>query len=143
MKEEEKTRCCSRCKRTKRLSRFQKNSHSKDGRYSFCLVCSRKAQKERYKLRDRFYVSLKKYGLNKESFMGLYQEGCCNICKKKLLPSTNIYDKQATVDHDHKTGRVRGILCHNCNRGLGMFKDNITYLQEATNYLKKEHKVTT
>lgn len=68
------------------------------------------------------------------------QKGACFICNYELLPSTNIKEKQATVDHDHKTGKVRGILCHNCNRGLGMFKDDIFRLKKAVRYLNKNNK---
>ena len=44
---------------------------------------------------------------------------------------------QLAVDHDHKTGAVRALLCASCNNGLGDFRDNITYLQAAIDYLKK------
>lgn len=59
------------------------------------------------------------------------QSGCCAICKKHQ-------DKlklKLAVDHDHATGQVRSLLCGNCNRGLGFFKDNSDFLQEAINYL--------
>ena len=41
------------------------------------------------------------------------------------------------VDHDHKTGKVRGLLCHNCNRALGLLKDSTEYLENCISYLKR------
>lgn len=56
------------------------------------------------------------------------QGGCCAICK---APKGN----KLCVDHDHRTGKVRGLLCSNCNAGLGMFKDSEDLLQSAKGYL--------
>ena len=54
------------------------------------------------------------------------QEGRCKICKK---------EKPLVIDHCHAEGHVRGLLCKQCNSGLGMFYDNIAYLSEAIEYL--------
>ena len=62
------------------------------------------------------------------------QKGCCSICKESLvLPDSK---KSYSIDHDHKTGSVRGLLCQNCNIGLGLFKDNINSLKAAISYLE-------
>ena len=57
------------------------------------------------------------------------QDGGCKICGKSFERV------KLAVDHDHNTGKVRGILCENCNRGLGMFKDDPELLKSAVQYL--------
>lgn len=78
-------------------------------------------------------ATLKKYGITPQQYnqILLSQGGGCAICKgrpklKEALP----------VDHCHTTGRVRGLLCSNCNRGLGCFKDSPALLVAAVSYLK-------
>lgn len=60
------------------------------------------------------------------------QEGCCAICAS-VLKNTRT---GTHVDHDHKTGEVRGLLCPPCNRGLGAFRDSTQRLESASAYLK-------
>jgi len=62
------------------------------------------------------------------------QEHKCAIC----LTSDVDLEKLLAVDHCHTTGKVRGLLCSNCNLALGNFKDNITNLEQAIKYLKNE-----
>jgi hypothetical protein len=57
------------------------------------------------------------------------QGGLCAICAGPL--------DRPHVDHDHETGKVRGILCFNCNAGLGKFKDSVEIADAATEYLRK------
>lgn len=62
------------------------------------------------------------------------QNNQCAICLKEF----DSEDRHAiNIDHCHKTGRVRGILCQTCNRGLGQFKDNVDILNSAIKYLEK------
>lgn len=72
-----------------------------------------------------------KYGLTVEDYnnMLLNQAGGCAICGKS--PGERPFD----VDHCHDTGKVRGLLCNNCNMGLGSFKDNIDNVRRAVQYL--------
>lgn len=59
------------------------------------------------------------------------QRSRCAICRKKFL-------KTPHIDHSHKTGENRGLLCQDCNLGLGRFKDSITSLRNAINYLGRK-----
>lgn len=78
-------------------------------------------------------VVLNKYGLLRETFHLMYrkQQGRCAICFIKMNTSRN-----CCIDHDHKTGQVRGLLCAQCNLGLGCFKDNPRNLAFALVYLE-------
>lgn len=78
------------------------------------------------RLNQKYGISLKEY-----NDMLLNQNGVCAICKNKNLPNSG----KLAVDHDHENGKVRGLLCIQCNRGLGMFYDNIKYLSSAIEYL--------
>lgn len=82
---------------------------------------------------------LKKYDITVEEYEELLkrQHGRCAICdsddpgpKKMFFP----------VDHDHETGRVRGLLCWTCNVGLGCFKDNPVLLRLAADYIENARK---
>lgn len=77
---------------------------------------------------------LKKFGISLEVFRNLMelQDGRCAICKHADLTDPNFFP---VVDHCHATGVVRGLLCLNCNQGLGKFKDDPTLLSAAINYL--------
>lgn len=60
--------------------------------------------------------------------MILSQEGRCAICRTQLI--------KAHLDHSHTNGKARGVLCHLCNKGLGVFFDNTLFLEAAIVYLK-------
>jgi len=85
--------------------------------------------KNRY-LRN-YHLSVK-YGLSieqKEQMMNK-QNNKCSVCKKEFENS-----KSCNIDHDHKTGKIRGLLCVKCNCGLGCLDENIKTLQKAIKYL--------
>ena len=81
--------------------------------------------------RQRDEILMKRYGINQADFdrMSDEQDGKCAVC---LNPPTK---RGLFVDHDHETGKVRGLLCAWCNTGLGHFKDSILYLFRAIAYL--------
>ena len=71
------------------------------------------------------------------------QKSMCRICGKTVHKAPeNSKDKQdqAVIDHDHKTGKLRGLLCHQCNVGLGNFKDSTNRMLNAIMYLSKAKK---
>jgi len=85
----------------------------------------------RYQRRSR-EKRLAKYGLTAEQYEQrlVQQHGRCAICG--IIPD----GWMLAVDHDHETGRVRGLLCGMCNQGLGMFEDAVEFLERAIAYLK-------
>jgi hypothetical protein len=72
------------------------------------------------------------YKISLEEYIQMYnnQKGCCAIC--------DIYFPILRIDHDHTTNKIRGLLCHLCNTGMGLLKDNTEILQRAIKYLNKE-----
>lgn len=96
--------------------------------------------KQDNKLRRAIYQLKLKYGITWEEFMQLIEEQnyCCSICGISLeLPGNDLNSNDtAHVDHCHVTNKIRGLLCKNCNRALGFFKDDISLLQKAIVYLK-------
>lgn len=116
---------CSKCKRFKRINEFSKDSQAKDGLYSLCKFCVSE---------NRRYYILRSYGIKESGYIKMLddQNNCCAICYSKFENS-----KFRHIDHDHNTGKIRGILCNKCNSGIGCFRDNINYLYNAINYIRK------
>lgn len=79
---------------------------------------------------------LKQYGIEVSDFNELMaaQGGSCAICGESDTSKPNNFP---LVDHCHKTGKVRGLLCMSCNQGLGKFKDDVARLSSAISYLTK------
>lgn len=84
----------------------------------------------------RLAQRVKQYGLTLDDYKELQkkQNGKCAICGAEI---GNSEGDRLYVDHNHKTGKVRGILCSNCNIGIGKFHDNISLLKRAIEYLEK------
>jgi hypothetical protein len=76
------------------------------------------------------YNLMRKYGLTRENYEALLEEqsGRCGICGEPFAQSPH-------VDHDHRTGRVRGLLCRRCNRAIGFFDDDPELLERAAAWL--------
>lgn len=79
----------------------------------------------------------KAYNITYEEYMDMYNlyGGTCHICRQEGFKIDKNQKLNLAVDHCHSTGKVRGMLCHNCNRGLGLFQDNPDYLSAAMHYI--------
>jgi len=78
----------------------------------------------------------KSYSLTLQSVRGVTN---CQICEVVLDDTRGKFGR--CVDHDHKTGKIRGVLCGNCNRALGMMQDDLERLLKAAQYLKADKEV--
>lgn len=140
--------CCI-CNTRKPFSDFFNYKNKNDGKSYRCKSCddlARKkwaidnperahlSQRER-NLKHRFSVDLKWYEKQFEK-----QNYSCAICKSKTNKTAG--DREFwnfSVDHCHNSGKVRGILCNNCNRALGLFQDNPKLIRKAAEYVE-EHR---
>lgn len=88
----------------------------------------------RHRLKSKYHMTEEDYSLMLEQ-----QAGKCQICKCQMHVTTEIdrtrNGKSVTVDHDAITGKVRGLLCNNCNRAIGLLEHNPAVLQSAIEYL--------
>lgn len=98
----------------------------------------RKRNPDKQKLIDKRADLKKHFGISKEQYdsMMLSQSGTCAICQN-VCPS----GRELAVDHDHNTNKIRGLLCCNCNRGLGLFKDDMNRLFRAADYIKQRAEI--
>lgn len=84
---------------------------------------------------NRYFM--KNYGISRRDAYDLLdkQGGKCAICESQGFKINEDAKNNLALDHDHETGAVRGFLCHNCNRALGLFKDSVDNLKKAIDYL--------
>lgn len=120
---------CGQCKGTFPLSDFRKSNRTLIGYEGTCRTCKGFLQrasrvKRYYKLEYKEYLSMLEN-----------QQDKCAICL------TTFEAKSICVDHNHNTGDVRGLLCHTCNRALGLFKDSKKILSRTLQYLDGSHKI--
>lgn len=112
---------CPTCKKRKCLKQFYAHGSTADRLSYECCACQ--------SIRSTRNGRKRKYGLTVAQFIGMLrkQKGKCAICQHKLIIPE--------VDHDHKTKRVRGLLCPLCNKMLGLARDSKKILQAAIRYL--------
>ena len=123
------TKKCSGCEKTLHIRNFYKEAAKKSGFASKCRKCA-KARTKGPKARN--YYLKRRYGITLENYNVLLknQSGLCAICKQKCTSG-----RKLAVDHCHKGGHVRGLLCGRCNRGIGYLREDSVIVLSALNYL--------
>jgi hypothetical protein len=139
-------KACGKCKENKPFTEYHKATREKSGYQQWCKLCRKEHKHEERKQyhRNRYHKNKdnyldwtyqRHYGITLEAFNQFLQEqdAVCAICKQVCNSG-----RRLAVDHDHSTGVVRGLLCGNCNKGLGCFKDSPELLNKAAEYLGKQ-----
>jgi hypothetical protein len=150
-----KNRTCKICKKYKDISNFQPKGYQckecraeKQRNYWAALPYeikkSRQAKSEsqkkyaeknpeKIKFMSRKSELKRKFNITIEDYENMLkvQNNVCAICENKCSTGNNL-----AVDHDHKSGQVRGLLCKNCNTSIGLLKENSDTLKKAINYLE-------
>lgn len=150
-----KTKLCPKCTKTKPLDQFYRKTlpNGKITVRSYCIACSTAARNEWRKANPKDNERNKQY--NKEHAEEIRGKKLVKkywptlTWREALAEWQRIYDMQyglcafghktnkLHVDHCHTTKAIRGLLCYNCNNGLGRFKDDIDVLTAAISYIKK------
>ena len=119
----DREKLCIRCNQIKNLDDFYTTNFRKGNKSAVCKDCSY--------LKTRVYT-YRKYGMTVEDYENMYnrQNGKCCICQNDYTI--------LCVDHNHETGKVRGLLCKVCNTYLGKIKDNVEIAKLMVSYLEKE-----
>jgi len=131
---------CPKCGDTFNKDDAPPSQRSKSSYY--CKSCRKVMRKESYwknvdsersysRTNQRKLRLVRVYNITEDDYANLYgdQSGKCAICE-----NSNV---RLVIDHNHDTGKVRQLLCDNCNRGIGLLKDNPEILQKAADYLRK------
>ena len=125
---------CAKCKIKKIVDLFYKSKSGAFGRSGQCKDCTNKNHKDKYCPQKAYAKALKgKYNLTIADYdqLLLNQGNSCAICSGTETGHLGRF----VVDHDHVTGKIRGLLCWSCNVGIGHLKDNPKILVSAANYL--------
>lgn len=125
-----KEKSCGKCKKILPIENF---SNLRGG---YCRPCHsahsnewRLKNKERYNKKMRELNIKHRYKITREEYDEIMSKKECAICRK--------VSGRFNLDHDHKTSKIRDVLCVNCNKGLGHFQDNTSLLKDAIRYLNK------
>jgi Recombination endonuclease VII len=104
-----------------------------------CADCRIDARSRPYRLEYYLDYTLRRYGLTRADYdqMLAAQHGRCAVCRSKTPKGPGRWH----IDHDHITGQVRGLLCNNCNRGIGYFSDDPEVIKAAARYVTRHRQM--
>lgn len=163
------TLLCSRCKKEKPFDLFKRRpgradpGYGRRGKSSHCIDCEKEASKQPHRRKlsneaaNRFRKKLKQtdpreakrrerssnlkrlYGITEKEYEDIHssQDGRCAICGDP--ESGGRWKKRFHIDHNHETGKIRGLLCHGCNVAIGSLRENVTILENAIKYIEKHN----
>lgn len=111
----------------------EERARQKKQRGSEVYLSWRERNKESIKKKSKAYDLRKQFGITLEDYNQMFnnQNGCCAICNKHQ----GEFKKALAVDHNHSTGKIRGLLCFKCNTFLGKANDDVNVLSNAIKYL--------
>ena len=131
---------CNKCGKTKSIFSFYRRSDRQE-REAQCIDCRNKYERERYRIdvgrRSDIVTTNRKrrYGITPQDLVAMFkaQEYKCACCSDPLPDVT----RHVHIDHDHKTGAVRGVTCRDCNMALAYGRDDPARLRAAADYLER------
>lgn len=126
---------CGDCQRQRPLGQFPRSGTGRAARCRECEAARRRRRTSSAKRAERDARLRRLYGITAEDYdrMGRQQRWRCAICGRPPYPK----GARLVVDHCHKTGRVRALLCHTCNTALGLMGDKAERLDAAARYLRR------
>lgn len=136
---------CTKCKESKSLTEYYKHKTNKDGVAGSCKTCQLNQHKKYYEENREYRISVSRarnynnrYGLEIEEYnkMLTKQEFKCAICSIHVDDLPSLRETHLCVDHNHKTGKIRGLLCPHCNKGIGLLQDSVSNCYNASKYLE-------
>ena len=131
-----KKRTLDVCQRGHDMSKYRRVHPNGD---TYCSMCSNirtrkwiKENPEKVSLFNKSHKLSKSYGISLDEYCSMLdsQGGVCAICKEKCKSG-----RRLSVDHDHRTGSIRGLLCSRCNTAIGLLRDNIDLFFRSIDYL--------
>lgn len=134
---------CSKCRTEKSVDDFTASSRTSDRRQAWCRRCTADASLTHWRAKsydERTAANLMRlYGITWDDFQERLtsQDGVCAICRRPERRRFRGRVARLVVDHCHRTGRVRGLLCSDCNVAIARFSDSVDVLRAAVAYLER------